>query len=57
MIEVKGLSVSYSKQIVLDDISFKYEAAKIVGILGPNGAGKSTLIKAILNLAPMQKVL
>lgn len=50
MLEVKNLSVSYGTKKVLENISFKYDEAKIVGIIGPNGAGKSTLIKAILNL-------
>ncbi len=50
MLEVKNLSVSYYDKKVLDNINFKLDGQKIVGIIGPNGAGKSTMIKAILNL-------
>jgi len=34
----------------LDEISFRLEAGKILGILGPNGAGKTTLLKIISTL-------
>lgn len=50
MFEVNNLSFSYDKEIVIKDISFKFDKGNIVGIIGPNGAGKSTMIKAILNL-------
>lgn len=50
MLEVKNLSVSYYNKKILENINFKVDGHKIVGIIGPNGAGKSTMIKAILNL-------
>lgn len=50
MLEVKGLTVSYSNKIILNNINFQVEDGNIVGLIGPNGVGKSTLIKAILNL-------
>lgn len=48
MIEIKNLSCSYDKQLILKDISFTIDTH--LSILGPNGAGKSTLAKALCNL-------
>ena len=50
IINVKGLSKSYGKKVVLDDISFEIEEGSIVGLLGPNGCGKTTLIKILTGL-------
>lgn len=50
MFEVSNLSYAYDKEVVIKNISFKFNSRNIVGIIGPNGAGKSTLIKSILNL-------
>lgn len=43
--ECRNLTKKYGKKQVLNDISFKLEKGKIIGLLGPNGSGKSTLIK------------
>lgn len=49
-LNVRNLSVQYSKKaIALDNISFSFENG-ILGLLGKNGAGKTTLIKTILGL-------
>ena len=50
IISVSGLSKSYGKKLVLDDISFDIEEGSIVGLLGPNGCGKTTLIKILTGL-------
>lgn len=42
MIEIKGLTKCYGKNIAVNNISFNFEQGKIYGFLGPNGAGKST---------------
>lgn len=49
-ITVKNISVSYDGNQVVKDVSFSFEAGKLIGVLGPNGAGKSTLMKAMLGL-------
>ena len=53
LIEVKGVSVSYDRKMVLRNIYLEIEEGKLYGIIGPNGAGKSTLFKAILGLLPI----
>jgi ABC-type Mn2+/Zn2+ transport system ATPase subunit len=50
IIEVKGLSVSYDRKMVLSNVYLEVEEGQIYGVIGPNGAGKSTLFKAILGL-------
>lgn len=45
-----GLSVKYTTQCVLQDVTLSIPASSITGIIGPNGAGKSTFIKSCLNL-------
>jgi D-methionine transport system ATP-binding protein len=49
-IEIKHLSKSFNKKIVLSDINLKVEKGDIYGILGLSGAGKSTLVRCINGL-------
>ena len=46
-VEVSGIRKSYSKKMVLEDISFSVERGSCVGILGSNGSGKSTLLSIL----------
>lgn len=50
LLEIKHLSKSYGKKVILDNINLKIPHRNIVGLLGQNGAGKSTLIKLINDL-------
>ena len=45
VLAVKGLTYSFGKQTVLDNISFTLE--NIAGLIGNNGAGKTTLMKLV----------
>lgn len=53
MIEIKDVSKSYDKTVVVDGVSLKIPAGGITSIIGPNGAGKSTLLALISRLLPM----
>lgn len=50
IIQIKDLSFSYDRKMVLKNIYLEIEKGKLYGVIGPNGAGKSTLFKAILGL-------
>lgn len=53
MLQVNNVSGGYGQRNVVQDVSFRVERGKMVGILGPNGSGKSTLLKMISGvLAP-----
>lgn len=54
-IQVQDITVSYSKQIILNKLSLKLQQGKITAILGPNGSGKSTLLKTLVGLIPYQE--
>lgn len=41
-LKANGLTKSYRRRVVVDDLSLSVERGRIVGLLGPNGAGKTT---------------
>ena len=49
-IEVRGLSKSYGKQVVLDSIDLDVAEGTVFALLGPNGAGKTTAIHILSTL-------
>lgn len=55
VLEVKGLTYSFGKQIILDNISFTLEKGDIAGLIGNNGAGKTTLMKLVLGILASPK--
>lgn len=50
LLEVNGLTKSFNKRTVVDNVDFEVFSNEIVGLLGKNGAGKSTLFKMIIGL-------
>lgn len=50
VLSVENITVGYSSNIVLSNLSFEYSGTGIIQILGPNGSGKSTLLKTITGL-------
>lgn len=49
-LRVRGLTVSYRRQHVLQGVDFDAPGGTVTGVIGPNGAGKSTMLKAIAGL-------
>ncbi len=50
IVELQGVSFSYGKEKVINDVSFSIHKGDYVGIVGPNGGGKSTLMKLMVGL-------
>lgn len=50
MLEISGLSKTFSGKPALDDVSFRVARGEIHGLLGHNGAGKSTTLGIILGM-------
>ncbi|WP_439600781.1 ABC transporter ATP-binding protein [Devosia sp.] len=47
LLELKGISLSFSGSTVLDGVDFDVPAGSIVSLIGPNGAGKTSLFNSI----------
>lgn len=52
IVEIDGLSKQFVKggAYALEDISFRVEEGKILGLVGPDGSGKTTLLRLIAGL-------
>jgi ABC-type branched-subunit amino acid transport system ATPase component len=46
-LEVQGLSVRYGGVVAVNDVSFRVEPGRVIGLIGPNGAGKTSVIDAV----------
>lgn len=46
-LEIKKLSKSFKENLVLDNLSAKFNSGEISVIMGENGEGKSTLVKVL----------
>lgn len=46
-LEIRNVSISRSRKLIVDDLSLTLPPFQLTGLLGPNGAGKSTLLGAI----------
>jgi ABC-2 type transport system ATP-binding protein len=51
-ISVRGVSKSFLKRQVLNELSLQVARGTIVGLLGANGSGKTTLLRILLGLLP-----
>ena len=47
MLVINQLSVSYDKNIVIEDLSVSFGAAQVHGLAGLNGSGKTTLLNTV----------
>lgn len=55
VIDIKDVSFTYDKQMILENINLSVEAKDFLAIIGPNGGGKSTLLKLILGINTLKK--
>ena len=54
LLRVRNLKKSFSKNVVLDDISYDVEKGEVIAILGRSGCGKSTLLRCINGLEKIE---
>lgn len=50
LIEARGMTVRYSGEVVLEDVTLSIAPGEIVTVVGPNGSGKSSLLRALLGV-------
>ena len=55
IIQVKNITKSFGKKIILNDVSLNIEKGQIYGMIGPSGAGKTTLVKMIVGMENADK--
>jgi lipopolysaccharide export system ATP-binding protein len=49
-LQAEGLTKSYRKRKVVDDVELSVKTGEVVGLLGPNGAGKTTTFYMIVGM-------
>ncbi len=47
VLTVKGISLSFGEERILEDVSFELQKGERVGLVGVNGSGKTTLFKTL----------
>src|SRR5579884_3609123 len=50
ILAIEGVSKTFKKRKVVDNVSFEVESGQVVGLLGPNGAGKTTSFYMVVGL-------
>ena len=50
VLQVEGLTKTYGRRNVVNDISFDVKRGEMFGYLGPNGSGKTTTIRMALDI-------
>jgi len=50
LLSAEGLTKSYRRRRVVDQVSFHVQPGEVVGLLGPNGAGKTTCFNMVVGL-------
>lgn len=55
VIEVKGLSKSFYKNLVLDELDFQVKKGSFTALLGENGSGKSTILNILMGNEALDK--
>lgn len=52
LLDIKDLSIAYSKKTVVKNFNLKIKKGEIVAIVGESGSGKTSVARAIINILP-----
>ncbi|TFE72076.1 metal ABC transporter ATP-binding protein [Methylacidiphilum caldifontis] len=55
LLKADDLTIAYTEESALEDISMEIEKGKIIALIGPNGAGKTTLLKCFAGIIKPKK--
>lgn len=55
MIQFKGVSKSYGKKPVLENLDLEVNEGELIGIIGMSGSGKTTLLKTLIGFLEPEK--
>ena len=55
LLDLKGVTLSFAGNIVLQDVAFAVDAGTITSLIGPNGAGKTSLFNCITGFYKPQR--
>ena len=52
MIDVAGLTKSFTDLVAVEDLTFQVAPGQVLGLVGPNGAGKTTTLRCLAGILP-----
>lgn len=55
ILKINNISVSYGRNLVIEDFSLLLKTGEKIILSGPNGSGKTTLLKAVLGIKKVNK--
>ncbi len=55
VLSAKGVTFSYGKEAVLDNLDLDVAKGDFIGLIGPNGSGKTTLLKLLMHILSPSK--
>lgn len=55
IVKIRGVSKSFGKKLVLNDVNLDINEGEIFGVIGTSGAGKTTLLEAMVGFYPINK--
>ena len=55
IVKIRGVSKSFGKKLVLNDVNLEINEGEIFGIIGSSGAGKTTLLESMIGFFPINK--